>query len=246
MDNKVDYYFNKILFYLIKIKGDDKVYKEDSKMFVNLEEVIKKTIEQILIDNKEHLLTDSFLYYVVSVCLSSHRGFATEIVEYLGRLNMADNNDVIIYCLYDYTSRLFINERNNDYYPLPYFMREKENIKALFTDLEKKLYDEIKEYNSDFLVNFSDDGYDNTVNSNEVYNTISGIILSSALLHNDFNEFDRLMTNYMDNPIKVTEKLFLNGLIRQDKYSNKLFFTNIWDSLVDYLVNDSYSKRGIV
>ncbi len=246
MDTKVNYYFNKIIYYLIKIKGDNKVYYEDTKLYDNIESSIKNNIKMLINDNKDHLLTDSFIYYLVSISLSSHRGFSREVIEILERLNMQGDNNVIIFCLFDYASRLFVNEHDREYNSLPHFMREIDNIKLLFTDLEKKLYEEVKDYNYEFQFYFSDMGYDNTINSEKVHNITTGIILSSALLHQDFDEFDRLMTNYMDDPINVTEKLVLNGLVRKDKWSNEIEFTTMWEPLVSYLINDSTNKRGIL
>ena len=246
MDTKINYYFNKIIDYLILIKGNDNIYKEDIQHDNNIEFNIKSNIYQLIKDNKDYLLTDSFIYYLVAISLSSSRCFSHEVIEYLERLNMVDDKDVIIWCLFDYVSRLFIKEQDNEYNPLPYFMKEIDNIQEQFTDLEKELYDEVQGYNAIFQVNYRDDGYDNTINNEEVYNIITCIILSAALIHQDSDEFNRLMTNYLEDPIKHTEKLILNGLVRKDNYSNKISFNNLWEPLVSYLISDSCNKRGIL
>ncbi len=203
MDNKIDNYYNKLLEYSYEFKHEIDVKQREI--------FIKNVIKELIDNNEEYLLTDSFLNYVAY----DHRYIRS--FDYL-----ASNDRLLKYNILD----SYFDHINSDYISMG------NHSQADFHLFTTKLDEYTKE--GTMLANIyrtkMRDKYYYNINAYDILYHIFNSILSYCYINKKMNEYEEICRPLINNPEDVLDYYYSNGVISSvmdHDYKNKFYYLMI-------------------
>ena len=231
MDNKVNYYYNRI---------EELVFEIYHKSFNSLSSnnrPIKRILKEIIDSNKEYLLTDAFLYFMVGSSTQKSLNIREEIYINLNSLITSETDSINILTNYVYAihGRSFWVNYLYSFYSV-------KKLKECMNDFENDL-EEI--YDKRCVIEHSN----NTISDKEYILSIEIITIIAAycLLKQDTIDFDDLVFKYTNNLSYTMEDLSLQGIY--DEPSLLKFDVKDWElkrkEFINYIINNPKEKSKI-
>lgn len=177
----VDYYYNKILFYSKNNNYYDTVKSNEKNIIDSL---------NIIVDNNlDYLLTDSFLCYICSENMVSLRLF-----------RMYFNKYELIGLLSSYIKSICNEYKNNDSDDYPLYIQM---LDSNYKECMIKAFNKVRKLYSDYN-KFNYRLYD--------VEHIIYIVLAYALINNRTNDLEELYSVFLNDPYKTLDDLYINGI----------------------------------
>ena len=224
MDNKADIYYQRILEYY-------RFFNDSSRDIDNSDfqkRILYRCINDIIDKNHEHLLKDSYLFFIV--CRSfrifkknESENFVLDFGYLCHILNcLADDSEFnTIYTLLDYCNFFeqgyMIGKTNNQ---ITKSARIKYLIIKDYNDLYNSYNMQILRSGNLYFTNLRNNGI-----SNEICLNFIKIALAYSLLNNKANEFNCMVENFIKNFDYFMDILKLNGAINPFNMINKTIMT---------------------
>lgn len=202
LNKKIDDYYNKILEYSYEFKHEIDVKQR--------EVFIKKVIKELILNNEEYLLTNSFLNYLAC----DHY--------YLANFHyLVSDNISLKYSILD----LYFEHIDGDYYSMEnhsqvdfHIFTKELNSNTSEATLLAHAY-RIKARNKYY--------YD--VNAYGIFNSIFNSILSYCFINQRMSEYEEICKIFIDNPDDVLDYFYNNGAknIIENDFKKKYYFLMI-------------------
>ena len=228
----VDYYLNNIIEFI------DKAAKNRKREVSYDKDEIKKHLKDLIDNNMEYLLTDSFLYYLVIVSLPIKIDITEELCDNLDRLK-GDLVDLINELLWGYVFALseyrFLNSKYSRVLGSPseiLVFREdfEREIKEVYDEYMKKMID-----NDDIIL-----GYRGT------FQVIFFKLLSLAFYYQDINVFKERVKPYLEDPVKELDNMYFHEILYEGSYPERYPVLSVdYYKVTDYIINKGNTKKPI-
>lgn len=208
IDEKVNYYYKAIIDRKNTIVGFNHVEYNEQKL--------KDALLSIVKTNKDHLLTPSFIYYLI--CNSDENTISEKL-----RVLTDENTSVFIY--QDYLAHLYRN--------LPLFS-------SFINEYEKVIITEMSKYNS-YQMQFENVRDFNHTSSKDLELLIDIVrIMAAYIMINNMSpvELDRYVRPYLDNLLGKVDEYLLQGIIREEDclYTSRGIYLYVYENLIDYIL----------
>ena len=209
MEEKVNYYYNRML----DIRNNLGYYKKVKSLSNNTVN-IKMVLKEIIDNNLEYLLTDGFLFYIISISLVHPENFRNSLFL---RLCDLTNKDLLLERYGDYVSVLSFGfcKYNVATYDANFRIII---LKEGMNDDERKI---IEDYElSRLMIECNKDIYeDEYVLLKYIFLTIA----SYCLINKCIDKYKEWVTPYISDTKSKLEELRLHGLYIEPRYENVAF-----------------------
>ena len=237
-DSKVNYYFNKIDYYG---KNIQRLYNRVPAISINNKEDIKEALRMIIMNNKEHLLTNSLLIFYVAETSGMDGDYSKNLLDCLNRLNIDNPFELIESGLYRCYESLF------------YEINNKELPNNLFVHLEhKRMLNSLNEDEKSIKRAFEVDATNYLVSKCPIngYFIVKLLLLAACygIYMNDIKYYRKIAKSITSDTKVFYDELLTQGLIKDIFIENKINRVRIPSraNLINYLADYHKEKKLII
>ena len=226
------YYLNNIIDF-----ADNAAIIRRRKVYYDKEK-IKNCIQDLIDNNMEYILSDSFLYYLVILSLPVRKDITEELCKNLETLKK-DPVIIVDDLLWGYALVLsdfrFLNNKYSN------IMGEPDEILMFRDDFEREIHEVYKEYVNKMTINYKiDRGFQGT------FDVIVLHLLGLAIYKQDINVFREKMQPYLDDPVKELDNMYFNDILYKDSYPERFpVLSTDYYRVTDYIINKDHNKKSI-
>lgn len=228
----VDYYLNNIIEFI------DKAAKNRKREVSYNKDEIRKYLQDLINNNMEYLLTDSFLYYLVIVSMPIKIDITEELCNNLDRLK-GDLVDLINELLWGYVFVLseyrFLNSKYSNILGKP------DDLLVFRNDFEREFHEVYNDY-MDKMINNDDIilGYRGT------FQVIFHKLLALAFYYQDIKVFKERVKPYLEDPVKELDNMYFHEILYERSYPELYPVLSVdYYKVTDYIINRGNIKKPI-
>lgn len=228
----VEYYLNNVVDF-----ADNAAAIRKRKVSYNKEE-IKKHLQDLIDNNMEYILTDSFLYYLVILSLPVRYDITKELCENLDTLK-EEPTVIVEKLLWGYalvlTEFRFLNSRYGNILGKP------DEILIFRDDFEREIHDVYKEY------------MERMINSPKIDLSYHGTfvviflkLMGLAFYKQDIEVFKDKVEPYYENPVRELDNMYFNDILYKGSYPERYpVLSTDYYRVTDYIINKDHDKKSI-
>ena len=231
---KIDNYCQKLLEYRNSLRMIRRVHALSSNNYP-----IKKIIENIVNNNNDYLLTNSFLYFLAVTSINCDNEFTNPYskVLYEKLCNLNGDKESIIKEVFNYLDAYHtycIYRLSHDNYTLGYDLTI--NVRKFATAFEYDLNDL---YNSSMIRIEADDSL--TKLEYNISKIILNIFSSISFYEGDIEVFKELSKPFLENTKNILDELKMNGLFIETNEEDEKQYS--LDNFINYFINTPLEKN---